>query len=137
MSGQHTQGRLHVTVWQYSCDINSAKGMIVAASMRRDDARRLAACWNACIGMTTEEIEALDGIGTTADLRSSVPTGWTSVADRLPDDDILVLLALSDEEVWPGVRDGDVWRYADATPIESALVVAWMDLPAAPKRRAA
>jgi hypothetical protein len=68
---------------------------------------------------------------------SSAPDSWISVAERLPDDDTLVLLALSDEEVWPGVRDGDVWRYADATPIESAQVTDWMDLPAAPKRRAA
>lgn len=62
---------------------------------------------------------------------------WTSVTDRLPDDEILVLLALSDEEVWPGFRDGDVWRYVDATPIESAMVTDWMDLPPAPKRRPA
>ena len=62
---------------------------------------------------------------------------WTHVADRLPDDGILVLLALSDEEVWPGFHDGAVWRYADAMPIESAQVTDWMHLPAAPKRREA
>lgn len=62
---------------------------------------------------------------------------WTPITERLPDDDTLVLLALSDEEVWPGFRDGEVWRYVDATPIESALVTDWMDLPAAPKRKAA
>lgn len=67
----------------------------------------------------------------------AAPDGWISVADRLPDDDTLVLLALSDEEVWPGFRDGEVWRYVDATPIQSALVTDWMNLPPAPKRRAA
>lgn len=68
---------------------------------------------------------------------STLIADWTPVTERLPDDDILVLLALSDEEVWPGFRDGEVWRYADATPIESAKVTDWMDLPAAPKRSAA
>lgn len=59
---------------------------------------------------------------------------WTPVTERLPDDETLVLLAFSDDEVWPGFRDGDVWRHVDATPIESAQVTDWMDLPAAPKR---
>ena len=62
---------------------------------------------------------------------------WTAVADRLPDDGILVLLAFSDEEVWPGFRDGAAWRYADAMPVASAQVTDWMHLPAAPKRTAA
>jgi hypothetical protein len=142
MSGQHTQGRL--TASQYLDDgryglLSAANEILVGikAGLSEQDARRLAACWNTCVGMTTEEIEALDCVGTIGDLRGSASAGWTSVPERLPDDDTLVLLALSDEEVWPGVRDGDIWRYADATPIESALVVAWMDLPAAPKRRAA
>jgi hypothetical protein len=59
---------------------------------------------------------------------------WTPVADRLPDDFTLVLLALSDDEVWPGFRDAGVWRYVDATPIESATVTHWTNLPPAPKR---
>lgn len=59
---------------------------------------------------------------------------WTPVAERLPDDDVLVLLALTDDEVWPGFRDGDFWRYVDATPIESAQVTHWTDLPAPPAR---
>ena len=65
---------------------------------------------------------------------STLADDWTAVAEQLPDDGILVLLALSDEEVWPGFRDGDVWRYVDATPIEPVQVTDWMHLPAAPKR---
>lgn len=34
------------------------------------NARRLAAAWNACEGMTTEAIEALSGIGSLADLKA-------------------------------------------------------------------
>jgi hypothetical protein len=62
---------------------------------------------------------------------------WTPVSASLPDDDVLVLLALSDDEVWPGFRDGDIWRYVDATPIESARVTDWTNLPPPPKRRTA
>lgn len=59
---------------------------------------------------------------------------WTAAANTLPDDDVLVLLALSDEEVWPGFKDGDVWRYVDATVIESSSVTHWMHFPPAPTR---
>lgn len=57
---------------------------------------------------------------------------WTDAAAALPDDDTLVLIALADSEVWPGYRDGDIWRYVDAMPIRSERVTHWMPLPAAP-----
>jgi hypothetical protein len=62
---------------------------------------------------------------------------WTPVAEAMPDDDVLVLLALNDDDVWPGFRDGDIWRYVDAMPIDVERVTHWMDLPPAPKREAA
>lgn len=36
---------------------------------------------------------------------------WTKCSDHLPDDEITVLLAFDDGEVWTGFRDGDDWRY--------------------------
>lgn len=61
----------------------------------------------------------------------------TPVAESLPDDTILVLLAFTDGDVWPGYRDGDIWRDASAMPITEEHVVAWMHFPPAPERRAA
>lgn len=62
---------------------------------------------------------------------------WTPVTVQLPDDCTLVLLAMDDEDVWPGFRDGDIWRSSDAMPIANSRVTDWMHFPPAPKRRAA
>lgn len=58
-------------------------------------------------------------------------TQWISVADRLPDDDLTVLIALADGEVWTGFMDAGDWRYvsADLVGIE---VTHWMDFPEPP-----
>jgi len=57
---------------------------------------------------------------------------WTDTATALPDADTLVLLALNDDEVWPGFLDGDTWRNVDATPITGERVTHWMHFPAPP-----
>jgi len=57
---------------------------------------------------------------------------WTDAAAALPDDDTLVLLALNDDDVWPGYRDGETWRYVDAMPITGERVTHWMHMPAGP-----
>jgi hypothetical protein len=62
---------------------------------------------------------------------------WTHVALGMPDDDTLVLLVLNDDDVWPGYRDGGIWRYVDAMPITSERVTHWMPLPAAPMQLSA
>lgn len=62
---------------------------------------------------------------------------WTPVAERMPDDNTLVLLALNDDEAWPGYRDGDTWRYVDAMPIANERVTHWMRMPVVPPRSAA
>lgn len=62
---------------------------------------------------------------------------WTPVRTKLPDDSLLVLLALNDDDVWPGYRDGDIWRYADAMPIKVERVTHWMHLPTPPTARPA
>jgi hypothetical protein len=59
-------------------------------------------------------------------------TRWTSVAVQLPDDDITVLLALTDGEVWPGYREGEIWRDTNGYPIETSRVAHWMHMPAPP-----
>jgi hypothetical protein len=61
-----------------------------------------------------------------------ITLAWTDAAAALPDDDTLVLLALNDNDVWPGYRDGDIWRYVDAMPIISERVMHWMLMPAVP-----
>jgi hypothetical protein len=61
---------------------------------------------------------------------------WIPVATRLPDDDTLVLIACSDQEVWTGYRDGDIWRDVSAMPLEPGFVTHWMPLPAHPDAQA-
>lgn len=63
-------------------------------------------------------------------------TTWIDPVAALPDDDTLVLLALNDDDVWPGYRDGDTWRYVDAMPITGERVTHWMPMPAAPQAAA-
>jgi hypothetical protein len=62
------------------------------------------------------------------------PTNWTPVAEGLPDDDTLVLIAVNDDDVWTGYRDGDLWRYVDGMPIAVERVTHWMRMPAHPAR---
>jgi hypothetical protein len=58
--------------------------------------------------------------------------GWIPVERELPDDEETVLLYSPEasEPVWPGFRDGDVWRWADAT--EAHGVTHWAPMPAGP-----
>lgn len=51
-------------------------------------------------------------------------------ASQPPDSDILVLMSMSDGEVYPGYLDGEVWRYADAMPVSILQVLAWRHMPA-------
>lgn len=71
MSAQHTQGRLVVQpitntdlVDYFGPAILMVDGtrIAVAGHATEADARRLAACWNACETMTTEQIEAHGGL---------------------------------------------------------------------------
>jgi hypothetical protein len=60
-------------------------------------------------------------------------TDWIPVSERLPDDETLVLIALNDDDVWPGFRTGGTWRYVDAMPITVERVTHWMHMPPAPR----
>lgn len=59
---------------------------------------------------------------------------WTAVEERLPDDDITVMVALkdSDEPVWFGYHDEAGWHSAtDGAPITS-MVTHWKPTPEGP-----
>jgi len=56
---------------------------------------------------------------------------WTDAATVLPDDDVLVLIALDGGEVWPAVRDYGRWIYVSGAEVRQH-VTHWMHLPAAP-----
>jgi hypothetical protein len=60
------------------------------------------------------------------------PLQWIDVNENLPDDDVCVLIALDDGEVWTGYMDGDDWLYVSGDPMESE-VTHWMHIPAHPK----
>ena len=56
---------------------------------------------------------------------------WISTTTQLPDDDLTVLIALDDGEVWTGFRDGDDWRYVSADLVMQP-VTHWMQFPEPP-----
>lgn len=58
-------------------------------------------------------------------------TIWTAVKDHLPDDEMTVLLALADGEVWPGFHEGTQWFYVSADPV-GVEVLHWAEFPAPP-----
>jgi hypothetical protein len=60
-------------------------------------------------------------------------SAWKSTADELPDDELTVLVALDDGEVWPAYRDAGLWFYVTSDPIAASRVTHWMDMPEAPK----
>lgn len=61
---------------------------------------------------------------------------WTPVETQLPDDGLLVVIALNDDDVWTGFRDGEIWRYADGMPVTNERVTDWMRMPTPPVRTA-
>jgi hypothetical protein len=56
---------------------------------------------------------------------------WIPVGVDLPDDDMLVLVAV-DGEVWPAFRDSGRWLDATAFPLSGAPTH-WADLPEPPR----
>jgi hypothetical protein len=57
---------------------------------------------------------------------------WDAVENRLPDDDITVLIATDDGEVHTGFHDAGQWRDAATAMRVGAQVTHWADLPAHP-----
>lgn len=59
------------------------------------------------------------------------PVFWVEAWRRLPDDELTVLIALDDGEVWTGFLDSGIWRYVSADAID-ATVLYWADFPTPP-----
>lgn len=60
---------------------------------------------------------------------------WHSVNVELPDDDMTVLIALSDGEVWTGFMDAGDWRYVSAELVDQGSgtkVTHWAEFPEPP-----
>ncbi|WP_119154182.1 DUF551 domain-containing protein [Caldimonas tepidiphila] len=59
---------------------------------------------------------------------------WHPVAERLPDDDTTVLLAVEcdDEPTWPGFHSEGGWYYVSGARV-AARVTHWADMPGGPK----
>lgn len=57
---------------------------------------------------------------------------WIAAAAEFPDDDLTVLVALEDGEVWTGFRDAGRWRFVSADLIH-ARVTHWAEFPAPPQ----
>ena len=56
---------------------------------------------------------------------------WIACADRLPDADVCVLIAMDDGEVWTGFYDDPTWRYVSADPV-GVPVTHWANFPPPP-----
>src|SRR5688572_23936764 len=60
---------------------------------------------------------------------------WINADVELPDDEMTVLMALSDGEVWTGFRDAGEWRYVSADPVDQGngtKVLFWAAFPEPP-----
>lgn len=58
---------------------------------------------------------------------------WTKCSDALPDDEIAVLLAFADGDVWVGVHHFDGWRSLMTGALFRSQVTHWADLPPHPE----
>jgi hypothetical protein len=58
---------------------------------------------------------------------------WVDARRELPDDDMTVLVALDDGEVWTGYMDAGIWRYVSADAID-ATVTHWAEFPSPSNR---
>lgn len=109
MSGQHTPGRLgvrHTRLFAVGTVMDCVATMQVSNQPNwPDDARRLAACWNACEGLDTEGLENLLAIGENiASMNDRATTGHLkaiSEANRLRSQRDELLAALRE------IADGD------------------------------
>jgi Protein of unknown function (DUF551) len=59
---------------------------------------------------------------------------WIDASQDLPDEEMTVLLALEDGEVWTGFLDAGIWRYVSADTI-AAKVTHWAEFPEPPKTK--
>jgi len=61
-----------------------------------------------------------------------VSIDWIPVTEKLPDDDLCVLIALADGEVFAGFMDAGRWRYVVSADLVKQTVTHWAAMPAGP-----
>lgn len=61
---------------------------------------------------------------------------WVDAGKELPDDEMTVLIAFADGEVWTGFFDAGDWRYVNADLVEPA-VTHWAEFPDPPSVKSA
>lgn len=106
MSAKHTPGLLNIVTQYAQPELRAASGELVAvvADYEVEDARRLAACWNACSGLDTEGLESMVAIGesiaTMNDRATTVHLKATAEANQLRAqcDELLALLRIVREK---------------------------------------
>jgi len=56
---------------------------------------------------------------------------WYAPAEKLPDDDVMVLLKVKgqSEPVWPGWYDGETWVVADGFKVDPEDLLLWTPMP--------
>jgi hypothetical protein len=57
---------------------------------------------------------------------------WTDANEELPDDEMTVLVALEDGEVWTGFHENEEWHYVSGETIPCE-VLHWANFPMPPK----
>jgi len=63
--------------------------------------------------------------------RRALSTQWIDADVELPDDEMIVLLALDDGDVWTGFHEEGRWHYVSADNI-AAKVTHWAEFPPPP-----
>jgi hypothetical protein len=60
--------------------------------------------------------------------------GWVDACKQLPDSDTTVLIhcPISDDPVWIGYHDGEMWRQIDGEALPDDFVDHWAELPEPP-----
>ena len=95
----------------------------LADQLHRDGTPMVIRCHKMMVNSQRLEIER--------DQRAKSSVEWVDASKQLPDDDMTVLIALDDGEVWTGFMDSGVWRYVSADAIEGT-VNHWAEFPAPP-----
>lgn len=84
-------------------------------------------------GLTRNEMVQLANLALRV-LKPERASVWIPVTERLPDDDMSVMIALRDDadDVWIGWHDGEMGWVCDNGPL-GERVTHWMPLPNGPK----
>lgn len=118
MSGHITTGRIIVQDFKTGCDLARADGVAIAIELSRHDAKRLAACWNALEGLSTEAIEEFQGIG---DL-SKVALHFRDERNQAQDEAANVGASLASAEQFLAERDKTIARLRERIKFDAEIL---------------